>query len=132
MADISKAGAPALYTYLPPSSAQLNGLGAGEDIAAGDACYVKSDGLVWRSIGTAANAAAKVRGYASIDAPTGTVVNLFFGVVFIYGSGLTPGANYYLSGATAGALADTPSTGGTSPIAWAVTTNTISLNRSTY
>jgi len=132
MADIAKSGTPSLATYLPPATAQTAGLLAGEDLAAGDACYIKSDGKVWRSTGAAANPAAKVRGFAAMATKAGEAITLFFDVTFRYGSGLTPGADYYLSGATAGALADAASTGGTGPIAYALDTTRIAVRRSTY
>ncbi len=131
MADLVKA-AVVMVTYLPPSSAQLTGLVAGEAIGIGDACYVKSDGAVWRSTGAAANAAAKVRGFASQAAAVSTPVSLYWDVIFTYSSGLTPGTDYYLSGATLGALADAPSTGGTLPVAYAVNSTDIAVKRSGY
>lgn len=131
MADLTKA-AVSLRTYLPPSSSQLTGLVAGEAIAAGDACYIASDGMIYRSTGAAANAAAKVRGFAAADAAISDPVSLFFNVVFGYASGLTPGADYWLSGATAGALADASSTGGVAPVAYAVNGTDIAVFRSGY
>jgi hypothetical protein len=132
LADIAKVGTPSVSTPAPPPNCKLSGLLAGEDLAAGDACYVKSDGKVWRSTGAAANAAAKVRGFAAQATKSGEAVTLFWDVNFGYGSGLTPGADYYLSGATAGALADAASTGGTSPIAYAVDDKRVSVMRSRY
>src|SRR5690242_16171116 len=113
MADIAKSGTPSLASTLPANEQQIPGLLAGEAIAQGDICYIASDGTVMRATGAAANAAANARGIAAMAAATGEAVTLFRNVRFGYGSGLTPGANYYLSGATAGALADAASTGGT-------------------
>lgn len=132
MADIAKSGVPSLASREPPANTRVTGLLAGEDIAAGDACYIKNDGKVWRSTGAAANAAAKVRGFAAAAAKSGEAVTLFADVVFNYGSGLTPGASYYLSGATAGALADAASTGGTGEIGFAIDATRIMLMRSRY
>jgi len=132
MADIAKSGTPSLYTLMPdPGACKHPPLIAGETIAAGDLCYVKSDGLVWRSIGTAANAAAKVRGVAPTKANTGEPITLMYNVVMQYGSGLTPGADYFLS-ATVGALADAASTGGTAPVAFAIDATRIFIRQSMY
>ena len=127
MADIAKSGTPSLATTLPGPENTIGGLLAGEAIAAGDACYVKSDGKIWRATGAAANAAAVVNGFAAKAADSGAAVTLLRDVTFHYGASLTPGARYYLSGATAGALADAASTGGTSPIGFAVDTTRIRL-----
>jgi hypothetical protein len=133
MADIAKSGTPSVSTIgLDPGSQKLPTLLAGENIAAGDACYVKNDGLIWRSTGAAANAAAIVRGFAPTKANSGEALTLVHNCVFNYGSGLTPGADYYLSGATAGALADAASTGGTGKIAYAIDATRISVKASAY
>jgi hypothetical protein len=126
MADIAKAGTPSLTTHTPPPNSQLGNQGlAGEAIAAWDACYIKNDGTVWRATGAAATAPARVRGFAAAAASVGEAVTLMSNVNVNYGTGLTPGADYYLSGATAGALADAASTGGTAPIAFAIDTTRI-------
>lgn len=113
-----------LGTQLPPANSRLGGYLAGEAIAKGDCCYIKSDGLVWRSNGTANNAAAAFRGMAATAAAVGEAVTLLNNVSFEYGSGLTPGANYYVS-ATAGALSDAATTGGLLPVAFALTATKI-------
>lgn len=133
MADIAKSGTPSVSTLgLDPGSQKLPTLLTGEAIAAGDACYIKNDGLIYRSTGAAANAAAKVRGFAPTKANSGESLTLVHSCVFQYGSGLTPGADYFLSGATAGALADAASTGGTAPIAYAVDATRIHVKPSGY
>ena len=69
MAAISKSGTPSLSTAIPPTTNSLSGLYAGEAIAAGDACYIKtSDGKVYRSIGTAANATNGIDQYQLLPA----------------------------------------------------------------
>jgi hypothetical protein len=116
MAAITKSGTPSLTTVLPGAGHRVgSGLLAGEAIAAGDPCYIKNDGKAWLATGAAANAAAKVAGFAAVAAAVGEAVTLYTDVEFRYGSGLTPGAQVFL-GATAGALADAASTGGTAPI----------------
>lgn len=127
MADIAKSGTPSLATTLPGPENTIGGLLAGQAIAAGDACYVKSDGKIWKATGAAANAAAVVNGFAAKAASSGEAVTLLRDVTFHYGSGLTPGAVYYLSGATAGALADAASTGGVNPIGFAVDATRVRL-----
>lgn len=119
MAEITKSATASMSTLLPEPALRESELLAGETIAVGDACYIKSDGLVWRATGAAANAAARVRGFALEAAAAGDPVTLVHDVVIRYGAGLTPGADLYLSGTVAGGLADAASTGGTSPIAYA-------------
>lgn len=124
MAAITKAS-PSLSTINPPISNKISGLLAGEAIAIGDACYIKSDGLVWIASGAAANAAARFKGLAGIAAPVGEAVTLWHGVDFQYGTGLTPGAPIYLG--AAGALDTAPTTGGTTPIGYCVDTTRVHI-----
>jgi hypothetical protein len=119
MADIAKSGTPSLCSVLPPQSQTVSGLLAGEAIAAGDLCYIKSDGKVWRTNGTALNAAADAIGMAAQAAGVNGPVTLYFDVNFYYGAGLTPGAKYYAS-TTAGALSDAATTGGLKVVAYAI------------
>lgn len=131
MADIAKSGTVSLATLTPPPNARISGMIAGETLAAGDACYIKtSDNKLYRSTGAAANAAAVVDGFVLSSAVAGDAVTLFFNVVLAYGSGLTPGSFAYLSGATAGALADAASTGGTVPVGRVIDANRIAVVRS--
>jgi hypothetical protein len=114
MAEIAKSGTPSVCTPLPPNNSQLGDHGlAGEDIAAGDACYIKNDGTVWRATGAAANAAARVRGFAYKASSAGEPVTIVHDVNMNYGAAL------------AGGLADAASTGGTTPIAFAVDTTRV-------
>lgn len=123
MATIAKSGTPSLSTLNPPNTCKISGLLAGEAIAAGDACYIKSDGLIWLATGAAANAAARFKGLAGIACPVGEAVTLWHDVDFQYGSGLTPGAPIYLG--TAGTLDTATSTGGTVPIGYVVDTTRV-------
>lgn len=134
MAEIAKSGTPSLAVTLPGPEHQISGLVAGEDLDAFDACYIKSDdGKVYKSTGAAANAAAKVRGYAAQDYKSGeSGVTLYFGVRVRYGTSLTPGTNLYLSGTNAGGLADSASTGGTAPIGYVVDATRVQLDSSHY
>lgn len=119
MALIAKSGTPSLASPYPAGGDVLRGLKAGEAIAAGDVCYVASSGAVMRSNGTAANAAAVGAWIAAADTPSGEAITCFKNVSFHYGSGLTPGAPYYV-GATAGRLDDSATTGGTAVVARAI------------
>lgn len=132
MATVAASGTPSLSSVLPPQSQQIAGLLAGEGITAGMPCYIKgSDGKVYMSIGTAANAAAKVDGWAAETVAAGEAITLFFDVNFRYGAGLTPGTRVYV-GATAGILADAATTGGTAPVGFAVDATRIHVWQSRY
>lgn len=103
----------------------------GEAIAAGDLCYIASTGKVMRSNGTAVGVAAKVRGIAAKAADINKAVSLYRGVTYNYGSGLTPGADVYLS-ATPGALEDVATIGGTAPIGFCEDATRIFITGSHY
>lgn len=127
MAEITKSGTPSPCTPLIPALQRLSELVAGEAIAAGDACYIKSDGKIWRSTGAAANAAAKVDGFAAMAAGVGQPVTLITESNWYYGGveAMNPGARVFLSGTNAGQLADAASTGGTAPVGYVIdATNT--------
>lgn len=116
MAAVAKSGTPSISTAAPPTSCSVSGLIAGEALTAGDACYIKtSDGKVYKSNGTAANAAAVVDGFAPADCPIGEATSLYWHVNFRYGAALSPGSFVYLS-TTAGLLEDAATTGGTVPV----------------
>ena len=121
---------PSPASTLWPSNDQINELRAGEALAAGDACYIKNDGKIWRSTGVAVGAAAVVDGYAVEPRQTGDPATIVAGVVFHYANTLAPGAAVYLSAATPGGLADTATTGGTVPIGRVLDANRILLIRS--
>jgi hypothetical protein len=132
MAAVATSGTPSLASVLPPQSQQLAGLLAGEALTAGAPCYIKgSDGRVYLSNGTAANAAAKVRGWAAEACATGEAVTLFFDVNFRYGAGMTPGTDLFI-GATGGVLSDTATTGGTAPVGFVVDAARIHVWQSKY
>lgn len=115
MAAVAKSGTVSLASVTTQVNS-LAGLIAGEAIAAGDACYIKSDGKAWLATGAANDAAAKVFGFAAQAASVNEAVTLVWDVRLRYGASLTPGTRVYLSGATAGALADAASTGGLTAI----------------
>lgn len=109
---------------------QITGLVAGEDLDVAAPCYIKaSDGKVYMSNGTAANEAAKCYGFTPRAVKSGQPVTLFgLGSRFKYGSGLTPGANYFV-GATAGRLDTAATTGDAVGVATAIDTTDIMVQR---
>jgi len=132
MAAVAASGTPSLSSVLPPQSQQIAGLLAGEALTAGAPCYIKaSDGKVYLSVGTAANAAAKVDGWAAEACAIGEAVTLFFDVNFRYGAAMTPGARLFV-GATAGVLDSVATTGGTAPVAFVVDATRIHAMLSRY
>lgn len=124
MALIAKSGTPSLASPYPTGGNVLRGLKAGAAIGAGDVCYVASDGTVMPSDGTAADAKAVGSWIAAGATQVGEAVTCFKNVSFHYGSGLTPGAPYYV-GATAGRLDAAATTGGTVVVARAIDTTRI-------
>jgi hypothetical protein len=128
MATVARSGA----SYDASTSAfclHIAGLLAGEAISAGDALYIKSDGKLWKSNGTAATAPAAFIGLAAGDADSGEAVTAYgVGSRWRYdkAGSLTPGAKYYVS-ATAGRLDTAATTGGTVAVAEAVSTKDIIL-----
>lgn len=120
MANLVKSGTPSLSDILPQPANRLSELLAGVAIAAGDLCRIHAaDGTVRLSNGTANDALAQYDGVALKAAAVGEAVTLGRGVTMRWGSGLTPGARYYVS-ATAGAISDAATTGGLLPVAHAV------------
>jgi hypothetical protein len=136
MAEITRTGTPSVANNLVPDTCRLGPFDVGEDIAAGDACYIKqSDGKVYRSIGTTLNAAAaKVDGYAAMPAKVAMreKVTLYENVDFGGYSGLTPGKDLFVSASVAGGLADAATTGGTGAVARTITATLIRVFRSRY
>src|ERR671914_222379 len=102
MAEIAKAGSPAVVSVLMLGGNRIDDVPAGEDIASGDACSIDPLGRVHRSIGDTVGAAADVRGFAAAAAARGERVTLVFDVAMRYGQGLPPGARPYPSGAVPG------------------------------
>lgn len=104
---------------------QVPDLVAGEALTAGDCVYIKSDGKVWKSDGTASNAASAFAGMVAKSYAVDRACTVFgVGTRFRYATGLTIGARYFIS-ATAGSLDTAATTGGTLPVARAVTATDI-------
>ena len=100
MALISKSGKPSLASPNPSGGQVIVGLKAASGgIEAGALCIL--------GLGS------------DVDAQAGEAVTLYRDVAFHYGSGLTPGAPYYVA-ATAGRLDTAPTTGGTVVVARAL------------
>lgn len=123
MAVVSKSGTPSLATLTPPNNTQFKAIAAA-DLAAGDMVYINSSGKFAKADGTADDALAKAVGMIGIAAKSGQAATALHSVVFRYGSGLTPGARYYVA-TTAGALDSGATTGGTVPVAIAIDTENI-------
>jgi len=131
LATLVKSGTPSLASALPDASQKITGLLAGEAIAVGDVCYIAAAGTIFRSNGTAATAPAKCDGMAVVASAIGEAVTLIHDVNVRYGATLTPGARYFVS-ATAGALDDVATVGGTSPVAFAIDATRIHIMLSRY
>lgn len=82
---------------------------AGEDLAAGDFVYIKSDGLVWKASADLSGNAAT--GFVLASVPSGANALVYRDGLNTGLVSLTVGARYYLSDATPGGVTDTPVTG---------------------
>jgi hypothetical protein len=129
--------APATTTTVETRSAQHAnqipaslGLVAGEALLTAAPCYIKaSDGKVYMSNGTGANEAAEIDGFTGKTYAIGEPVTLWGrGVIFEYGTGLTPGAVYYI-GATAGRLDTAATTGDAVGVARSISATHIRVTR---
>src|SRR5437899_2040208 len=58
MTVITKVTPASISTPVPPTNCSLSGLFAGEAIVGGDACYIKSDGKVYKASGLGLTAPA--------------------------------------------------------------------------
>lgn len=129
MAAVTKASTASPDASTAQVAPQLSGFVAGEAIDACSPCYIKaSDGKIYMSNGTSANAAAKVDGWALQAAAAGQGVSLYGPGTRImqYATGLTTSALLYL-GTTAGRLDTATTTGGTVAIAKATSATDIVL-----
>jgi hypothetical protein len=118
MAAVTKIASASMDASTGMFAVQTTDLIAGEDLAAVDACYIKtSDGKVYRSLGTSDVEAAEFVGFVPRATKLGQPCTLFsIGARFRYGTSLSPGAVLFV-GLTAGALADAVTAGGRTPIA---------------
>ena len=130
MAEVTRIGTPTPVNVLAVQQHSITGLYAGEALAGGDAVYIKaSDGKVYKATGAAANEAARCCGFVAKVASAGEACTILqAGVHLAYGPNVSgtpssPGALLYVSGTTAGNLADAASTGGTEPVARVIDTD---------
>lgn len=132
MATLTASGTPSLATVLPCRAHDISGKLAGEALAAGDLVYIKSDGLLWKSNGTSANAAAQCAGMVLVATAVGEAASVYFDVAIRYAAGsLTPGKQLFVS-ATAGKIDDAATTGGTAPIGVVLDATRILIWQSRY
>lgn len=106
------------------------GLVAGEALLTAAPCYIKaSDGKVYMSNGTAATEPAELDGFTGKTYAAGEPVTLWGrGCIFEYGTGLTPGAVYFI-GATAGRLDAAATTGDAVGVARSISATHIRVTR---
>jgi len=105
------------------------GLRAGAAIDPAAPCRIAADGLVYMTDATAADALARVSGWSGKAYAIGEPITLLGrGVLFEYGTGLTPGATLY-AGATAGRLDDAATVGDAVGVAQVVTATHIRATR---
>lgn len=108
MADITRASVGLDTISAINGGLRISEVFAGEALTAGDAVYIKSDGLVWKAVSTATEALnqAAFVGLVARDYAVGQPVTIFGqGNVFQYAAGMTPGTLLYAS-AVAGNLGD--------------------------
>lgn len=134
MAEITKLGTADLSSMgLVHGAQKLRATVCGEAIAKGDALCLRPDGKLWRATGAAANANAKVHGFAPTACDVNEVLTpIYHCIISGYAAGLTPGAPLFLSGTVAGGLADVASTGGTGVVAHAISTTDIVVYQGRY
>jgi hypothetical protein len=130
MALITRASTASPDAISAQYAPQISDLICGEAIDPAAPCYIKaSDGKVYMSNGTSANEAAKVDGFSPGSRSAGEPITLLgHGPKFKYGSGLTPGARYYV-GATAGRLDGAATTGDAVGVARAISATVIQVIR---
>ena len=127
MPTVAKSTRASLDPVQALTTQQLTGdILAGENLPTFSPCYIASDGKAMLSDGSAAGAAAVIDGWTAKDYQTGEPVALLGrGNRGHYSDGnLTPGQNLFL-GAGAGLLADAATTGGTEPVARAISATDI-------
>lgn len=133
MATVTKASDASVDEITASKAAHLAGnLYAGEALAACDFCYIKAaDGKVYRTNATSAGTeATRVAGVTPVAVVSGNPVTLIGAPMRLrYSSGLTPGAVFYLSATTPGALDTATTTGDTVGVAQAVDDTDIRVTR---
>lgn len=88
-----------LSSLEPPAGHRFSGQTAGEDLFAGAACRIHSDGLSYLSSANAASNNANVHGFAARSVKAGGSITLIHSERFFYTDvAMTPGAPLFLSG----------------------------------
>lgn len=131
MAVVERAADASLDASTGAFADQLSGnLHAGEDLPNVSPCRIGTDGLVYRSDGTADDADASFDGFTARAVKAGQPVTLYgAGARFRYAeSGLAPGTLLYIA-ATAGELDDSPTTGDPDGVAKVVNATDIRVIR---
>ncbi len=127
MATITRVGAPSLATTLnDPGPHQIHGRAA-TDLLPGETVYLANASGVptlTKTNGTAATAPALYVGVICKKTYSGEKAVAYHDVEVAYGASMTPGARVYVS-ATAGAVDDAATTGGTVPIGIVTSPTTI-------
>jgi hypothetical protein len=130
MALVTRSTSASMDTVTGMVAPQISGLYAGEDLDVAAPCYVKSsDGKVYMANATGTTEIAFPWGFTARATKSGQPVTLFgAGTRFLYGSGLTIGATYFV-GATAGRLDTGATVGDAVGVAKAVTATDIIVIR---
>jgi hypothetical protein len=126
MALITRSASASVDTSTVLFASQNTGdLFAGEALDALAPCRISSDGLVYMTNATAANAAARIHGYTPHAYASGEAVALILPPFRCrYGTGLTPGAPVF-AGATAGRLDTAATTGDADGIGHCISTTDV-------
>lgn len=129
MAEVARpARMPTLGSLVLGHEHRQSGLACGEDLAAGALVYVNpADGKVYNANGTAANAAARVRGVASTQCRVAQrdAVTVMHGCEIAWPTTIPPGTDLYLSAAVPGGFSTTATTGGVNPVGYVKDANHI-------
>jgi hypothetical protein len=122
-ADITKLSTAGVDGISANRCIVLSELFAGEALAKADACYIRSDGLVYKAVSTHQ---ATLTGFADFDGFTdravksGQPVSLFgHSAIFGYAAAMTPGQPLFVS-SNAGLISDTKVAANDTPIAKAI------------
>ena len=125
MSEIIKTAAPYPMHQAPIDLDASRDSIAGETLTWGDTCYIGSDGLTYKCLGVSGAASDRARGQVLWACSVGQRTRFVPGVPWVYTSGLTPGADVYLSATVHGGLATTPPYSRAPPMGYAYTESQI-------
>jgi len=131
MADLTKLSTAGIDGVSANRCAYITENFAGEDLGKVDACYIASDGKVYKAVSSQVTISgiADFSGFTNRVVPSGQPVTLFgAGAIFGYASALTPGQYLYVSN-TAGKLSDTKIASADLPVAKAIDLKNIIVAR---